>query len=134
MARLDKHFVTTKAAIYSDDNQSVLVMKYAFRRKYQGFGLPGGHVDAGETPDQAIARELDEELGIRIENLERRDFFLHSGGHVVLAFVGHASSDFVMTPSDPQVEFGVWKTRQELDTIEISDAYRAFIVANWPAL
>lgn len=29
--------------------------------------LPGGHVECGESPMQALARELEEELGIRIE-------------------------------------------------------------------
>lgn len=129
----DKHFVTAKAVIFSDDGESVLLMKYGFRRRYKGFGLPGGHLDAHETPDQAVGRELDEELGIRIDNLERKDFFLHSGGHVVLAFVGHAPRDLVMKPSHPKIEYGVWKTRDELETIEIGATYKKFILKNWPS-
>jgi hypothetical protein len=31
--------------------------------------LPGGHVEAGENAGMALARELDEELGIRVEDL-----------------------------------------------------------------
>lgn len=32
--------------------------------------LPGGHIHDGEMPETALARELHEELGIRIESLD----------------------------------------------------------------
>ncbi len=36
-----------------------------------GWELPGGKVDPGETPEQAVSREIEEELGCRIEVLRR---------------------------------------------------------------
>ena len=33
--------------------------------------FPGGHVERGETPAQAVQRELREELGIAVEPMER---------------------------------------------------------------
>lgn len=39
-------------------------------RKKPPFGLagPAGHVDTGETPDQAVVRELEEETGLTVTN------------------------------------------------------------------
>jgi len=41
------------------------------RRKHPPFGraLPGGFVEVGETVEHAVAREAEEETGLRIENL-----------------------------------------------------------------
>ena len=81
--------VSTKAAIYSENASHVLVI---YINKNKSWGLPGGHIEAGETPDQAIERELMEECGLAIPHLQRRDFFLHSEGKIILAYTGVAPS------------------------------------------
>ena len=63
-AMYDRHEVSVKVALYSSDGKCVLLMYYPHD---DGFGLPGGHIDAGETPDVALERELREELGITID-------------------------------------------------------------------
>ncbi|MFI5240562.1 MAG: NUDIX hydrolase [Candidatus Saccharimonadia bacterium] len=55
------HF-SVGAIIYKD--QKLLLMS----RKNPPFGLagPAGHIDGGESPDQALAREVLEETGLRL--------------------------------------------------------------------
>ncbi|AIG02756.1 hydrolase, NUDIX family [Pseudomonas fluorescens] len=51
------------ALLIGNDGQTLLVRK----RGTQAFMQPGGKIDAGEQPVQALARELHEELGLRID-------------------------------------------------------------------
>jgi 8-oxo-dGTP pyrophosphatase MutT (NUDIX family) len=51
------------ALLIGNDGQTLLVRK----RGTQAFMQPGGKIDAGEQPLQALARELFEELNLRIE-------------------------------------------------------------------
>ena len=41
----------------------------AISRPERGWGLPGGHVEAGESPEDCVRREADEECGITLGQL-----------------------------------------------------------------
>ena len=51
-------------AILRAPDHRVLLVRFEFPTGTR-WALPGGGVDAGETPEQALHRELDEELGLR---------------------------------------------------------------------
>ncbi len=51
------------------DNDKVLLVKHGEAAKHLtgAIGLPGGRIDAGEIPQQAAIRELEEETGIQVK-------------------------------------------------------------------
>jgi ADP-ribose pyrophosphatase YjhB (NUDIX family) len=97
------------------------------------YGLPGGHLEAGEQPDEAMKRELKEEIGL-IETiaLQRFDFFLHqSEDKVVLGYVGILDPAVVDTTFDSGEGKPVWL---EVEAIEKGRAhlgsYHDFVLAS----
>jgi ADP-ribose pyrophosphatase YjhB (NUDIX family) len=55
----------TVAAVVDLDGQFLLVEEHANKRKV--LSLPGGHIEAGETPEDAVIRETLEETGCNVE-------------------------------------------------------------------
>ncbi len=59
--------IVVAVALVADDG-SVLLQKRAPGRSMAGlWEFPGGKVEAGETPEAALARELWEELGVEVD-------------------------------------------------------------------
>jgi 8-oxo-dGTP diphosphatase len=59
----------TAGAVITDAHGRVLLLKHRFRPG-TGWGMPGGFLEAGEQPEEALRRELREEVGLEIEKLK----------------------------------------------------------------
>lgn len=62
---MDDHRVSTAAGgvIFNDEGDVLLIKENYGRHRY---GLPGGRVDYGETPEEAVIREVREETGLEV--------------------------------------------------------------------
>jgi len=126
-----KNRVSTKLALYSNDLTSVLLMHYPVRGIN---GLPGGHVEVKENPDDTIKRELFEELTLTVDTMKRADFFITTGkkGRIILAYTAIAPVEVSIKATRPHFEFGKWATKDEVTEIEMSAEYKRFVLENWP--
>jgi mutator protein MutT len=69
MRVMHTRFTVTAGAIVFNDAGQVLLLKHRFRAG-SGWGLPGGFLEAGEQPVDALRRELREEIGMEIKDVE----------------------------------------------------------------
>lgn len=86
---MTRKLVDVAAGVLLRPDGSYLLGQRAQDTVYAGYWeFPGGKVEPGETPAQALCRELDEELGIRVTRLRpwlRREH-LYEHAHVRLHF------------------------------------------------
>ena len=62
-------FTVTAGAVIFNDKREVLLLKHRFRAG-SGWGLPGGFLEKGEQTIDALRRELREEVGLEVEDVE----------------------------------------------------------------
>ena len=97
--------------------------------------LPGGKLELSESPEQALAREVKEELQLTIEPKRILDSWVYSivpGVHVlVLTYGCSESSRDEAVLSDEHKELK-WFPLAEVDSLRMPDGYKAS-VRSWSA-
>lgn len=71
----DDQFRFSVHAVFTDNENRILQLESTYEN--QGWGLPGGAVDPGETVHEALRRECLEELGVEIKILYMSGLYYH---------------------------------------------------------
>lgn len=69
MRATQSRFTVTAGALIFNDSGQILLLKHRFRAG-SGWGIPGGFLEYGEQPEQALRRELREEIGLEVSHVE----------------------------------------------------------------
>lgn len=92
-------FPVGAVGIIKNERDELLLLRQTYHRDEQ-WGAPGGWVDAGEAPRQAVEREVWEETGLRV--VAGRVLAIGSGGYgeVTMAFACSVVGDDALYLSD----------------------------------
>jgi 8-oxo-dGTP diphosphatase len=66
---VEPRFMVTVGAVVVDERGRVLLLNHVFRSG-SGWGIPGGFIEKGEQPEEALRRELREEIGLELDSAE----------------------------------------------------------------
>jgi 8-oxo-dGTP pyrophosphatase MutT (NUDIX family) len=116
--------------IISDTSGRVLLVQGMWKRWYDddAWSLPGGGIDHGESPAQAAARELGEELGLAVaaadlQPIARKWLGAYGIGGTVHVFGLTVQNGVAITPQVGEIVAARWYTAAELQSLPLrSDA------------
>lgn len=93
----------------------------------QALEFPGGKVDAGETPEQALKRELEEEIGIHVLSAFPYEHFRFDYPTKTLEFFFYLVEEWVGEPFGREGQEGFWVAQNELDAGQFPPANEQLI-------
>jgi ADP-ribose pyrophosphatase YjhB (NUDIX family) len=97
-------FQVFAAAVIFDENDRIMLVKSTYQR-FHPWGLPGGSLEYGESPEEAVRREVWEETNLKV-NIERFIFVKTWTPDRVGLYYLCKIKDGEFHPSDEVSEFG----------------------------
>lgn len=106
------------AVIYDDKGQLYFLIFHRIRG-WEGWEFPKGRIGPGETPEDAVAREITEETGLRsfriIRKMDEQRVFEKDGiRHIFDVFLVEASMNVpvVLQKDNPEHDTYLWATEE----------------------
>lgn len=95
--------------VYRRNSESMYFL--LIRDPYQNWGLPKGHVERGETPEQTAVREVAEETGLLElevrDALDTIDWFFREGPDLIHKYCHFFLMETRVAETRPQLEEGI---------------------------
>ena len=97
------------------DGDRLLLTRYA-QGGYRKRALVAGFLEVGETPEQAVAREVQEECGLGVKNIR---YYASQpwglSGSLMLGFFAELDGDPTITLQDSELAWAGWVSRDDID-------------------
>lgn len=117
------NLLVVACALMDERGQVLLAQRPAHKMLPGKWEFPGGKVEIGETPQAALARELQEELAIhtRVENFETLTFLTHDYPEFFLVLLVYVCRQWEGVPTaqeHPQLQWVHPDAMHDIDMIE----------------
>lgn len=113
---MDKPQIQVAAGIIRNEfGQIYLTQRLEGQDFAQSLEFPGGKVAQGETPEQALKRELEEEVGILVLGAFPYEHFSLEYPTKVIEFFFYLVEEWVGEPFGREGQEGAWFAQNELD-------------------
>lgn len=113
---MDKKIIQVSAGIIRNEfGQIYLTQRLEGQDFAQSLEFPGGKVDAGETPEQALKRELEEEIGIVVLNTQLYERFQFEYPTKIISFFFYLVDEWIGEPFGREGQEGFWVEQRALD-------------------
>ncbi|MFC4700279.1 8-oxo-dGTP diphosphatase MutT [Glaciecola siphonariae] len=129
-----KHIDVAVGVVLSSENERHNQDRHFFickrsAKQHQGdkWEFPGGKVDAGETPEQALARELTEEINIDVKSCEALMQIRHDYVDKQVCLHVFLVTEFTGQARGAEGQESKWVSGAELANYEFPDANQAIL-------
>jgi 8-oxo-dGTP diphosphatase len=113
--------VTIKALIQNEDGKFLLIREKPDKYDYE-WDLPGGGLDFGETVEQCLKREIQEEINLNIDTIEENPsyflIYVHHARNRVNVIYRTILKDYNFTPTEECFEIKFFTVEEVLNNKE----------------
>ena len=116
MARTEQVELTCLCMITKDDK---ILLQNRVKKDWQGYTLPGGHIEPRESFVDAVIREMKEETGLTIKNPKLcgiKQFPIDGGRYLVMLYKTDEFEGEVVSSEEGQME---WVARSEMSSVNL---------------